>query len=87
MSMTIDEIAEECRSVAAERGSQCAVLDRLAELDVEPVDAIKTVRRVYGMSLAEAKRLVTDHPKWRPAAENAQSLHDELEDALRRDDT
>lgn len=82
MSATIERITEECRALAEERGAERAVVDRLAELDVDILDAIKVVRRVCGVSLGEAKRLVTSHPKWRAAAESAQTLHDEFEETL-----
>lgn len=42
------------------------------------LDAMKAIRALYGLSLGEAKRLVTSHPIWYQVVKANESLHEEL---------
>lgn len=42
------------------------------------LEAIKTARELFGVSLEEAKVLVASHPAWEQAAAAAERMHDEI---------
>ena len=48
----------------------------------DPVSAIKAIRAVLGVGLAEAKRIFDDSPSWRPAVLANRVLHAEAIAAL-----
>ncbi len=48
------------------------------------IDAIKTARSVFGISLGVAKRIVSEHPAWRQEAAKSDALHEELLDMFER---
>ncbi len=43
------------------------------------VETIKVIKKVYGLSLAVAKSVVTSAPEWTDIVEASEPLHDELE--------
>jgi hypothetical protein len=42
------------------------------------LEAIKTTRELFGISLGEAKLLVASHPDWQEAAAAAEPMHEEI---------
>lgn len=54
------------------------LLAAIARKQLPIIEAIKTVRQVLGVSLGEAKAIVSDHPAYRPTAEAARPFHDDL---------
>ncbi|HEY1066724.1 MAG TPA: hypothetical protein VGE52_11465 [Pirellulales bacterium] len=42
------------------------------------VDAIRTLRELFGVSLGDAKEIVAAHPAYRQAAKEVDPLHEEI---------
>jgi ribosomal protein L7/L12 len=47
------------------------------------METIKAVMKEYGMSLGEAKTVVSNHPAWATTVSATQPLHDDLERLMR----
>jgi len=58
------------------------VLATLREQGASPIDSIKAVREVSGVSLAEAKRIVSGSPTWDDIRESHAKFANELLDWL-----
>jgi ribosomal protein L7/L12 len=60
-------------------------LSRLRESGASPVQAIKAIREVRGVSLKEAKELFSQSPAWRLEAEAGARLQDAVLALLREE--
>ncbi len=67
----------------ADGTDQTTILRELRDEKVSIIDAIKIVRSAYGVSLGEAKQIVTSDPAWRDIAEQNEPLHDALVESLK----
>jgi ribosomal protein L7/L12 len=59
---------------------------KLHQLDYTIVDSIKIVREEYGVSLGEAKTIVTSNNVWSVEVEAADKMHEEWITVLSADD-
>lgn len=82
MSTITDTFAEALR---AGRSRDDLVRD-MKEHGLTILEAIKTARELFGVSLGEAKLLVSSHPDWRQTAEAGAALHEEIIQALKDTD-
>jgi ribosomal protein L7/L12 len=81
----VTSTAEHLASQLAAGVSFEAALASLHEQGASPVEVIKAIREVHGVSLGEAKRLFSESPAWRSESEAADRLHEELLAVLRRE--
>ncbi len=78
MKKDLDQIISKYKEYRVSGGSRDTVVSRLHEEGVSILDSMKVVRAVYGINLAEAKKIVTEHPLWREVARPTQSLLEEI---------
>jgi ribosomal protein L7/L12 len=76
--------AKESEEAVARGLAPSDVVRLLHERGLTIIESIKVTMRVYGLSLGEAKKLVTNHAVWAAHVRAADELHDELEIELRR---
>lgn len=74
MNTTIDTIA---RGVKAGR-PQAELIREMKDRGLTILEAIKTAREAFGISLGEAKSLVCSHPAWKGIAVAGAPLHEEI---------
>ncbi|MEU8635684.1 hypothetical protein AB0C38_26260 [Amycolatopsis sp. NPDC048633] len=74
-------LAEARASLAAGAGLD-EVLAVLRRRGFSPVDSIRAVRALTGVSLAEGKEIVHVSPAWADTRERADELHRSLEEGL-----
>lgn len=74
MSTIADSFAEALR---AGRSREDLIRD-MKQHGLTILEAIKTSRELFGISLGEAKLLVSSHPDWRQTAESGAPLHEEI---------
>lgn len=48
----------------------------LRKLDASIVMAIRVTRRVFGISMGEAKKIINDHPAWKPESIAGAEFHE-----------
>jgi len=51
---------------------------------VSPIEALKILRELFGMNLADAKMALSTNPAWFDVAEAADKLHQEIIDAVEK---
>ena len=68
-----------CREALRAGATREEIIGLLNASGANILDAIKSIRAVFSVSLGEAKRLVTGHPAWRAEVRAAESLHDAAE--------
>lgn len=78
---TIEVTVEECEEVAKNAGRE-DLIRYMHDRGLSIMDSIKVVRWMYALSLGEAKRIVTAHPIWTNVVRNADTVHEQLIDAL-----
>lgn len=80
--MKTTQVIEECRRrmSSSDNGSDFVVT--LHEMGLTISKAIKVVMQARGVTLREAKQIVTDHPAWSRVANASEHLHDEAEHML-----
>lgn len=83
MQNQLEEVIRDCKENAA-RGNLDAskLIGYLYDQEVNIIDSIKVVSRVFNLSLGQAKKLVTSHSAWSEVAETSGPLQDELIQAL-----
>ena len=74
----MNAIVEEATAVKAQGERTETVLRFLRDRGLTITESIKAVMTIYGVSLAYAKRLVSESPTWRMVVAAAQPLHDDL---------
>lgn len=74
MNTTIDVISQ---GVKAGR-SQAELIREMKDRGLTILEAIKTAREVFGISLGEAKSLVCSHSAWKGIAAAGAPLHEEI---------
>ena len=72
---TITEVFAE--SLRAGR-SRADLLREMRDRGLTIVEAIKTARELFGISLGDAKLLVCSHPDWQQTAAAGEPLHEEI---------
>lgn len=83
MQNQLEEIIRDCTDNAARRNLDVSeLIGYLHNQEVNIIDSIKVVSRVFNLSLGEAKKLVSSHSAWSEVAETSAPLHDELLQAL-----
>jgi ribosomal protein L7/L12 len=63
--------------------SAAEIITAMKERGLTIIEAIKASMKLFDIGLGEAKSLVASHPSYRPTAEAAEPLHDELIRAFR----
>ena len=56
------------------------------DADTSIMESIKIIRKVYSISLGEAKKLVSTQPCWMETVDKNKPLHDACEQILNRDE-
>jgi ribosomal protein L7/L12 len=74
MSTTTEGFAEALRAGR----SRSDVISEMKRRDLTIIEAIKTARELFGITLGEAKQLVSSHPDWKQTAAAAGPLHEEI---------
>lgn len=74
MSTTTNMFAEGLRAGR----SKVDLVHEMKERGLTVLEAIKTARELFGISLGEAKLLVCSHPVWQETAAVGSSLHEEI---------
>ena len=75
---TDEHMLQEIRNAMKEGMNISAAIEELSVKGVSVTHSIRIIRIVYGLSLAEAKKLVEDHPVWKDMADATRPYHDEL---------
>lgn len=76
--MKIQEIILKCKARIDSGADRNSLISYLHNEGLSIIEAIKVLKYVYGISLGEAKALVTTHPAWSEEIKNADILHNEL---------
>lgn len=66
--------------------SRAELIGEMKHRGLSILEAIKTTRELFGLSLGEAKSLVTSHPDWRQASAVAEPMHEEIIQAFQNAD-
>ncbi len=74
MSTTTEGFAEALRAGR----SRADLIREMKRRGLTIIEAIKTARELFGISLGEAKQLVSSHPDWKQTAAAAGPLHEEI---------
>jgi len=82
MRKSFEESIDACREAIAQGASREDIIARLHEDGLWIIEAIKAVRRLYGVGLGEAKQLVSTHPSWITIARQAEPLHEAVTEWL-----
>ncbi len=73
-----DQILQEIRKEAKEGMNIPSAIEKLSTQGVSITHSIRIIRIVYGLSLAEAKKLVENHPVWKEMTGSTRPYHEEL---------
>lgn len=74
----MDHYAQVLKSAVTAGSSLEAGLVQVRNLGATPVEAIKAIREVKGVSLGEAKQIFSLSPAWSRESEAADALHEQL---------
>ena len=78
MKRDLTQIISKYKEYTASGKGSDAVLSRLYEEGVSIIDSMKVIRALYGINLAEAKRIVSVHPIWKAIVHPTQTLFEEI---------
>lgn len=85
MMENLAKLIHECQTRVSHGASCGELVFYLHEQGLTIVESMRVLKETYNLSLGEAKEIVTAHPIWANAVRNADSLHEELEKALRNE--
>ncbi|MCA1578804.1 MAG: hypothetical protein LC794_15735 [Acidobacteria bacterium] len=86
MRSDYENLLEECRRRVSKGASREDLILYLRHEGITIVESMKVLKEIYSLSLAEAKEQVTAHPAWANEVRSADILHEELQDALEKED-
>lgn len=69
---------EKCQEMNAHGQSTGQLIEFLQRSGITITESIKIVKQTLGLSLGNAKKIVSSHPAWRGIAQAAEPLHQEL---------
>lgn len=78
-----ETILRECRKKSEQGATSESLVIYLYYKDINIVDSMKILREIYGISLGQAKTLVTSQPVWSKVVKGTEPLHDDLENVFR----
>lgn len=85
MMNNLEPVIKQCRvMITSQNAGPNDVITYLHSEGINMIDSMKALRELYGLSLGEAKSLVTAHPAWDDEVSNADVLHKELLTALEK---
>ena len=85
MNKLLEEIAGGCKELA-ERGVPVdEVISHIHKCGTTITECIQVVMQVYGLSLRDAKAMVSDHPVWEGVVAAALPLHEDLSREIEKD--
>ncbi len=73
---------QDCERVVSLGSTREELIMYMHEHAFSIIDSMKVVRYIYGISLAEAKRMVTSHPVWADTVRTTAPLHDAIEKVM-----
>ncbi|HET8669751.1 MAG TPA: hypothetical protein VFM05_03720 [Candidatus Saccharimonadales bacterium] len=86
MKRDLESMMKECQKRASRGASSEDLILYLRREGITIVESMKVLKEIYKLSLGEAKELVTAHPAWADEVRSANILHEELENALQKED-
>lgn len=78
-------IVKKCRESIKHGMSSEDIILYLHQKGATITESMKVIRELYGLSLGEAKALVTAHPIWTDTVRGADVLHQEIGNALQKE--
>ena len=81
-----ENFLEECRRRVSQGASREDLILYLRHEGSTIVESMKVLKQIYNLSLGEAKEHVTAHPAWAKEVRSADILHEELQDALDKEE-
>lgn len=85
MTNNLRKAVDECRAATERGATREEIVARLHERGISIIDSMKVLKELYGLSLGEAKAVVTAHPAWISAVTRADVLHGEIVEALSKE--
>ncbi|AWI08946.1 hypothetical protein [Ereboglobus luteus] len=76
------ETYEKYKKLAEEGINQYQLIGALKNEGYSILEAMKVLRRIYSISLGDAKEAITKHPDWKSTVLESQGLHDDFEQAI-----
>jgi len=78
MQNTDEQMLQEMRNAMKEGMKISSAIEELSRKGVSITHSIRIIRIVYELSLADAKKLVEEHPVWKDLVDATRPYHDEL---------
>lgn len=78
-------MTEECKRRSDAGASTEEVIQYIHDKEFSILDCMKIVKRVYGITLDDAKMLVTSHPAWAMETGHIRSLGEALADGFEKE--
>lgn len=85
MTNNFQNLIELCREKINDGATREAVVTYLHGQGLNIIDSMKVMRKLYNLSLGEAKAQVTAHPVWADIVQSADGLHEELISVLEKE--
>lgn len=86
MKSDLESVMEECQRRVSVGARPDELIVYLRREGITIIETMKVLKEIYKLSLGEAKELVTAHPAWADEVRTADTLHEELEKALQKED-
>jgi hypothetical protein len=81
----VEEVLTECRKKADQGTNKNDVIAYMHSRGLDILESIRGVAGLYRVSLGDSKQLVSAHPVWEKIVKGADQMHEELEEALRKE--
>jgi ribosomal protein L7/L12 len=85
MGSDFENMLEECRRRISQGVKREDLILYLHNEGLTIIESMKILKKIYNLSLGEAKEQVTAHPAWASEVRSADVLHEELQHALEKE--
>ena len=86
MENDLEKLIGECEKKITQGASREELILHLKQEGLTIIESMKVVKKIYKVSLQEAKEMVTTHSAWVDEARVADSLHEELEELFHNEE-
>jgi ribosomal protein L7/L12 len=84
MKEPTQEIVDRCKELTNQGLNRDDLIAYLHQEGATIMESLKVLMQVFGLSLGDAKQVVSAHPVWKDTVAAAAPLHEELEKEIER---